>query len=281
MSIEHSKETISISDSNELIKNSSIKIYYNNEKESIESITIQSEERDEITLFPMILESGQEYMPNLDEYYWEQTLENDNSTHSKYSLSLGEMENNVFYVAMLDDFNRSFLQFARYNLPLEDYARFIVEQEGVNQHFLEADRRGEISDEILLQDYNETIMHWPDYYPGKEKYRLEFLPTAKEFYPLYLFNRLGYIFNHRAQYELEVERFEYKELLFLEAYIQNNYDNEPSELFNKIREHYNVDARGINHMMQYIETWKELSMMEYHKERYIDTLKNIPKWRTE
>lgn len=279
MSIEHSKETSPISDPNELIKNSSIKIYYNNEEESIESITIQSEDREEISLFPMTLESGEEYMPNLDEYYWEQTLENDNGTHSKYSLSLGDMENNVFYIGMLDDFNRSFLQFARYNISLEDYARFIIEQEAVNQHFLEADRRGEISKEMLLQDSSKTVMRWPDYYPGKEKYGMEFLPTTKELYPLYLFNKLGYIFNHRAQYELEVERFEYKELIFLEAYIQHNYVNGPSENFNKIRNHYNVNSRGISHMMQYIETWKELSMMEYHKERHIDTLKNIPRWR--
>lgn len=256
-----------------------INLYFNKESESIEKITINPEKGAEITLFPIILESGEEYMPNLDEYYWNQTIENDNETHSTYSLSLKEMENTVFFSLVRDDFSRSFLQFASNNLPLEDYARLIIEQEAVKQHLLEADRKGQFPEEIIKKDYNELIMYWPEYYPGKENYDSEFLPTTKDLYHAFLFNRLGYILNHRARYDLKVERFEYKELLYLKSFIETNHENEPSDIFNKLKVHHGISSRGISHMITYLEEWEGKLMRKYYDERSDDVLNNIPNWR--
>jgi hypothetical protein len=278
MSNKDPKETTLLSDPHDPVTNSNIGIYFNKESKSIERITLDSGDGNEKTLFPMILESGEEYMPN-NESYWDQTLKNDNETHSIFSLSLEEMENNLFLSVMGGISDWSFLHFTRYNLPLEDYARFIIEQKGVEQHLAEANHKGKITDEILNRDFGNFIMYWPEYYPGKENYNSEFLPTTEELYPVYLFNKLGYIFNKRAEYDLKVERFEFKELLRLKSFILYNYENEPTEIFNKIKDYHKVDSRGISHMMRYIEIWYELTMLEYNKGCYMDDLDNLPRWR--
>jgi hypothetical protein len=286
MTFKDPNDTGPITDPNDLIEKSRINIKYNKESESIEEITIDSKEGEEITLFPMILDSGQEYMPNIGQYRWDQTLQDDNDTHYVFSLSLKNIDDFVYYYVAKNDFHRTLLEFAKYNLPFEEYARLIFEQREVIHHYFEAQNERKLSKEIYYRDLNQLVMYWPEYYPGKENYNSEFLPTTEELYRPYLFNKLGYVLNHRKHFDIEeMELFNLKELLYLEIFIKQNYENEPnfryepSEIFDKIKEFQNVNSEGISHMIIYIEQWKDLLMIPYRKENLKNYIKGIPVWR--
>ena len=292
MSIESPKETGPITDPNDLIEKSRINIKYNKESESIEEITIDSKEGEEIILFPMILDSGQEYMPNIDNDFWSkilvdesEILVNETNTHSIYSCHLGKIEFYIYNTAIGDHFMRPFLEFARYNLSPENYARFLIEQKAIHDHLLLANAKGQISNKKFKEDRFQLIMYWPEYYPGKEEYNMELLPTTKDLYHASLFNKLGHILYNRKQYDTKKQMFKTRELLELEFFINQNHENEPhvkyepSEIYNKIKEYKRVNSEGIAHMMKYIDLWKEKFLKEFRIECIQDELGDIPIWR--
>jgi hypothetical protein len=288
MSGENPGNNPELSDSNDLSKNSNIWIYKNPESESIEEITLVTENPrevpiqnkmvmvEEVPLFPITLESGEKYIPDLSLCTVNQTGEQAIQDPPIYSIDLGKYEEEVLDSVFKNGFDRSFLQFARDTLSLEDYARFIIEQEAVRKHLLKFNRSAR-PDHRITND--ELIFYWEFYYPGNENYDSKLLPTTTKLFPLYLFNKLGYILNNREEFDLTNQKFYFEELDYLKSFIVSNYPNEPSEIFEKIRDRCQVDSRGIHHMMQYINTWHELFFLAHKKAQYLHTLNNIPRWR--
>jgi hypothetical protein len=289
MSNENPGEDNKLSDQHDPISKSQINFYIDEEDKNINRITIISKDDEEITLFPMKLESGEEYMPNLNEYIYvmgydgedkeRKGVENDNETPLFFSLRLKEVEMGMYLSIMADDSNLSFLEFARNNLSVEEYARFIMEQEAVQERLIELDRKGEVTDEVYNKDFKALIMYWPKYYPRIENYDCEFLPTTEELYPAYLFNKLAYILSHREEDDnLEVERFDIKELDYLKSFIQKNYGHRHSPIYSKITEYNSINTMRRSSMFRYIETWYELLMIENRKNGCFEDLKNISRW---
>jgi len=278
-----------LSDQREPISKSQINFHINSEDENINRITIVSKDDEEITLFPMTLESGEEYMPNLngyiwgieyDESRWSEVLEKDNGTSSIFTLKLKEIEYGMTFGIEPHPSHLSFLEFTRDNLSPEEYARFVIEQRAVQEALFVSDSKGEIKDEVFKKDYNALVMYWPEYYPKIKNYDSEFLPTTEGLYPAFLFNKLAYILSHREEDDnLEVNRFDIRELLYLETFIQNNPINNASEIFEKIRKYNNIDSNRISDMLSYIQIWKYLEMMEYHRLSCFEDLKNISRWK--
>ena len=255
-----------------------VNFYVNPENGSLEKITVNSKEGDETVLFPITLESGEKYIPDFDEFGTSLLSEGENTSHLIHTDSFEIMERDLFHSVKDFDFEISFLQFAKENLSI-DYDRLIVEETAVHQHLWETDLLRRLPNEIFFRDCNRLIMHWPDYYPGRENYDSDFLPTTKELFSSYLFNKLAIMFNNRKEYDLKIPRFDYIELQYLRLFINDNYENEPSEIFNKIQDHHHVNSRGIYHMTRYIEIWEDKLMMDYRQERHNDALDDLPIWR--
>jgi hypothetical protein len=284
MGTENPQEKTSSSDQIDPIANSIAKVYFDQESKSIKEITMVKENHtdvpmvligEEIPLFPIQLKSGEEYIPDLCESDFWQTGEETLDTPEIFTIDLKQYENVLFRVVARNGFDKSLLLFAKDNLYPWEYARFIIEQVAVIQHLSKFNQKTRPGDEIK---YKGLVFYWPSYYPGKDKFDSDFLPTTEELYPVYLFNRLAYILTHRERYDLKDQRFTIDELHDLQGFINDNYAFGTGDMFNKIKDQYNIDSDGIDHMMRYDIKWQELLQLEYTKSRLLNDLDSLPKW---
>jgi hypothetical protein len=173
-----------------------VKFYYNEETDAIERITLDSEDG-ETPLFPIKLESGKSYIPNLDEFDFKRrdiSLQT-NSSGSSYVEKFEDLEHYLEGDLCANTFDNSFLRFLRDTFP-SGYAQLVIEQMAVRGHI----------------HRNRRHISKPEYYPGKEEYGMKYLPCSESLQYAHILNKVLCICNDPPTYPFDQEYFSYKEL---------------------------------------------------------------------
>jgi hypothetical protein len=288
MGIENSPELNSTLNVEGEPRSTVVKFYYSEETDDIVRITLDSEDR-ETTLFPIQLESGKDYIPNLDEFDFRRrdlSLQSD-SHGSSYVEIFQDLEHYLETDLSSDSFDRSLLRFLRENYP-SGYAQLVVEQIAVRGHIHR--NRNRIST-IEYHDYlGNIIMEWPDYYPGKEEYGMKYLPCSESLQYAQILNKVLCICENPSRYDLTKEHFDYDELekaekAFLAADGSMRHHKQypiQSQIAKKVLEFRGFNYPGKKYLIlgNYFEYWFGYKKSEGELAFWKDRLEGLADWAT-
>jgi len=192
-------------------RSTEIKFYYNKKTNILKKVTLDSKD-EEIILFPIKLESGFDYTPNLYELNFNYK-DNPLLVEEYVNVPLVSFEELDFALETSlerDGFDKVFLKFLKQNLPKREYARFVIEQIAVRTFLFR--NKNHVPPEIYNNHIENLIIQWPDYYPGSEEYGMEYLPCSKDLQYAHILNKVLCVCSDSSKYPFEKEYFSYKEL---------------------------------------------------------------------
>jgi hypothetical protein len=272
-------------------RSTEVKFYFNEETESVERVVLDSETDGETTIFPRIIEnSDMEYMPNLREIYFahrDNTLFSDDSG-SFYSEPFDGIDFALETSLKRDTINKDFLQFLREELTEVEYARFVIEQIAVRSFLYRNKNR--LRKSVYYEHVDNLIMEWPEYYPGEEKYCMEFLPSSNDLRYAYILNKAVSICDNPYRYNLEKEYFTYQELKEIDKGINlaKSYESSPDQYSNeaklaqKLLDFHDLDyfSKRYSVLDRYLRFWFKIKNSQAEVKTYKEELKRLASWST-
>jgi len=258
-------------------RSTEIKFYYNKKTDTVERISLDSDGT-EIPLYPILIEKTDlDYMPNLEEFNFKHR-DNHLSVDeygSFYSESFEELDFALETSLKRDSADKDFLKFLRKTLPQKEYSRFVIEQIAVRS-FLHRNR-SKVPSGTYRNNVDSLVIEWPGYYPGREKYNMEYLPSTTELNEVYLFSKVAHILNNsRSEGRLKKQSFNWTEIKRIDNFITNNYPPKSTgDMFRKIYVFNRLNPTSLSIICTYLDTWEKKLQKKYEIEVLDDILGNL------
>jgi len=245
-----------------------LKIYFNEDKGTIERIEKETTQDENIVIYPTPLKGSsiepefEDYIPHFEKYSFTAGPFLTDTLGTYSSVDFSELRDTLRNL-LTQEYDKNFLNFLEENVDETTYIRFVLEQLAIWSQ-MPADK--------AEQDENRLVVEWPEYYPRKTKIQKDLAPLPSDFRRPYLVNKLLCICTDHENYSYTEEHFELDELTLVSSILYHiteldNKHTEKDSMINELMEYYGFKMEEkIDIMRGYISIWRNiLQDQEYIK----------------
>jgi len=256
-----------------------LKIYFNEDKGTIERIEKETTQDENIVIYPTPLKGSsiepefEDYIPHFEKYSFTAGPFLTDTLGTYSSVDFSELRDTLRNL-LTQEYDKNFLDFLEENVDETTYIRFVLEQLAIWSQ-MPADK--------AEQDENRLVVEWPEYYPRKTKIQKDLAPLPSDFRRPYLVNKLLCICTDHENYSYTEEHFELDNLDWVSSILYHiteldNKDAEKNSMINELMEYYGLEMKEeIKIMKGYVFQWRNILNYQDYVEGIKEDLKRFQK----